>query len=179
MGLLWGVHMHELRMWGFCNNVNNDSNDWLPWGSWVSPPSPAPLPPHTTTFWGKSCSHWLDFLRTVIPQLSTFRVIEMPGRWQGGTSKHLHPSTESWEEMKRSRTRSQSIILFSSYSSHVPIGSVGGVGSTVSSPWSFILFPASLTNQQGGSRKPWLVAGCQAVSIHREIWCGSSNLLSL
>lgn len=57
--------------------------------------------------------------------------------------------------------------------------SVGGVGFTVSSPWSSILSPASLTHQEGCSRKPWLVAGCQEVSACREIWCGSCNLLSL
>lgn len=48
----------------------------------------------------------------------------MPGQKQGGTPKHLHSSTETWEEMKRSRRWSESIILFSSYSCHchMPIG---------------------------------------------------------
>lgn len=62
------------------------------------------------------------------------------------------------------------MILLSGYSCHMPIGTkvLGGLA-LLSSPWPFIVSPASLTNLEGDSRKAWLVAGCQAVTAGWEI----------
>lgn len=91
----------------------------------------------------------------------------MPGQWLGGTPKHLHPSKEPWEKMKRCRRWSQSIILFSSYSCHMAIGTEVLDESALLSPFSghsFFLQPPlpirkGIQGKPGfwqGARQSWL-----------------------